>query len=164
LALAAHPQPHRVLDVGCGTGRLLQDLAGRVPDAQLLTGIDPAPGMIAVAHDTVETDRVNLTVGVVETLPYVDASFDLVVSSTSFDHWSDQLAGLRECARVAAPGAHLVLVDQFSRWLAPTMLAGHRDHARTRRRGAALLHIAGFGDVRWHRSYSPIIAAAVATR
>ena len=47
------------------------------------------------------------------TVPYRDGSFDLVVSVTSFDHWSDQLAGLRECHRVLVPGSHLVLVDQF---------------------------------------------------
>jgi ubiquinone/menaquinone biosynthesis C-methylase UbiE len=41
-------------------------------------------------------------------------SFDLVVSVTSFDHWSDQQAGLAECHRVLVPGGRLVLVDQFS--------------------------------------------------
>ena len=49
-----------------------------------------------------------------EQLPYRDGSFDLVVSVTSFDHWSGQLAGLRECHRVLVPGGHLVPADQFS--------------------------------------------------
>jgi ubiquinone/menaquinone biosynthesis C-methylase UbiE len=38
-----------------------------------------------------------------EHLPYADGTFDLVVSTTSFDHWSDQGAGLAECARVMTP-------------------------------------------------------------
>jgi SAM-dependent methyltransferase len=45
----------------------------------------------------------------VEVLPFPEGSFDLVVSTTSFDHWADQRAGLRECARVLAPGGWLVL-------------------------------------------------------
>lgn len=46
--------------------------------------------------------------------------FDLIVSTTSFDHWSDRQAGLVECARVLRPGGRLVLVDELSRWLVPT--------------------------------------------
>jgi ubiquinone/menaquinone biosynthesis C-methylase UbiE len=58
-------------------------------------------------------------------LPWPAATFDLVVSTTSFDHWADQRAGLAECARVLAPGGCLVLADLFS-VLLPTLLAGRR--------------------------------------
>jgi ubiquinone/menaquinone biosynthesis C-methylase UbiE len=47
---------------------------------------------------------VRLEQGVAERLPFADASFDLVVSVLSFDHWSDQELGLAECARVLRPG------------------------------------------------------------
>jgi ubiquinone/menaquinone biosynthesis C-methylase UbiE len=40
LALAQVPAPHRVLDVGCGTGYLLRQLAARAPDAVELAGLD----------------------------------------------------------------------------------------------------------------------------
>ena len=60
-----------------------------------------------------------------------DGSFNLVVSVTSFDHWSDQLAGLRECHRVLVPGSHLVLVDQFSSWLVPTPIFSRSGKAHT---------------------------------
>ena len=42
-----------------------------------------------------------------ERLPFADASFDLVVSAMSFDHWADQELGLAECARVLRPGGSL---------------------------------------------------------
>ena len=62
-----------------------------------------------------------------------------MVSTTSFDHWSDQRAGLAECVRVMRPGGWLVLVDQFSYLLAPSLLAGRRGKARTKRRANRLL-------------------------
>jgi SAM-dependent methyltransferase len=61
--------------------------------------------------------------------PWPAATFDLVVSTTSFDHWADQQAGLAECARVLAPGGCLVLADLFSALLLPTLLAGRRGKA-----------------------------------
>ena len=86
-----------------------------------------------------------------------------MVSTTSFDHWEDQAAGLAECARVLRPGATLVLVDQFSAWLLPTLVGSRRDKARTRARCERLLAAAGFGAPTWHRCYALIINAVVAT-
>jgi ubiquinone/menaquinone biosynthesis C-methylase UbiE len=163
LALSAHPRPRRVIDVGCGTGYLLRSLAARCPEADSLVGIDPAPAMVAAATAGAQDDRLNFTAGVAERLAFPDGSFDLVVSTTSFDHWSDQLAGLRESARVLVPGGHLVLVDQFSGWLVPTLLVGRRGKARTKRRCAHLVEQAGFSSPGWHDVYSVIIKAAVAT-
>ena len=163
LALATRPHPQRILDVGCGTGYLLRSLANRRPDAAELAGIDPAPSMIAVATESAHDDhRLSFSVGVAEQLPYSDDTFDLVVSSTSFDHWSDQEAGLSECARVLQPGGRLVLVDQFSLWLTPTLLVSRRGKARTKRRAGELLTRAGFEGLDWHDLYAVIIKAVTA--
>jgi ubiquinone/menaquinone biosynthesis C-methylase UbiE len=159
---AALPAPRRVLDVGCGTGYLLGLLAARYPDAIELAGIDPAPTMVEVATASSGDGRLRFSAGVAENLPYSDQCFDLVVSTTSFDHWSDQSAGLRECRRVIADGGHLVLVDQFSLWLLPTMMASRRGKARTRGRANALLVQAGFRSVVWHRLYAVLINAVIA--
>jgi ubiquinone/menaquinone biosynthesis C-methylase UbiE len=162
LAVATVASPHRVLDVGCGTGYLLRVLAGRYPGAQELAGIDAAPNMIETARRLTDDERLTFVTGVAEHLPHADASMDLVVSSTSFDHWTDQGAGLAECARVLRPGGHLVLVDQFSRWLIPTLAVSRRGKARTRSRASALLLGAGFDRPEWHHVYAVIINAAVA--
>jgi ubiquinone/menaquinone biosynthesis C-methylase UbiE len=122
IALTRTATPHRILDVGCGTGFLLRQLASRLPEALELAGIDAAAPMIEVARSNARDPRLQFLIGVAEQLPYPDATFDLVVSTTSFDHWPDQQAGLIECARVMTPGAHLVLADQFSAWLVPTCL------------------------------------------
>jgi len=163
LALASAVRPSRILDVGCGTGYLLRRLAGRVPQALELAGIDVAPAMIEAARAMAADSRIRFATGTAEELPYPEQMFDLVVSTTSFDHWADQRAGLAECARVLAPGGHLVLIDQFSAWLVPTLLGGRRSKARTKRRAARLLVQAGFSSPQWHDLYAVIIRAAVAT-
>jgi len=172
VALAVDPAPRRILDVGCGTGMLLRILAQRLGPtaeetaqgtAEELVGIDAAAGMIDTARELADDPRLAFSTGVAEHLPYPDGSFDLVVSTTSFDHWHDQGAGLRESARVLTGGGHLVLTDLFSLWLTPTLVVRGRGHARTRHRATTLLEAAGFRTVTWQRLYQLIIATAVAT-
>jgi ubiquinone/menaquinone biosynthesis C-methylase UbiE len=163
LAVSTHPRPRRVLDVGCGTGYLLGLLATRYPDADELAGVDPAPSMIEVATASAADQRLGFSVAVAERLPHPDDAFDLIVSTTSFDHWSDQQVGLRECARVLSAEGRLVLVDQFSAWLTPTLLVGRRGKARTRRRATEVLQTAGFRSPVWHDLYAVIIKAVTAT-
>ncbi len=165
IALASSGEPSRILDVGCGTGFLLRLLASRLPGAHELVGVDPAPHMVEVAQSGAAHDaRLRVLVGAAERLPFPDASFDLVVSTTSFDHWTDQAAGLRECARVLAPGGWLALTDLFTLWLWPTSLAGGRGRARTRGRAMRLVAAAGFRSAIWHPTYATIISTVTATR
>ena len=159
LALSCAPAPRQILDVGCGTGYLLGQLAARAPQASALAGIDPAPAMIEVATSAATDGRVRFVVGTAERLPWPDQKFDLVVSTTSFDHWADQRAGLAQCARVLAPGGCLVLADLFSVLLLPTLLAGRRGKARTKRRATQLLTAAGLHSPQWHRLYTVLIQA-----
>jgi ubiquinone/menaquinone biosynthesis C-methylase UbiE len=164
LALAQVPGPHRVLDVGCGTGYLLRQLAARAPDAVELAGLDAAAEMVRVARESTDDPRARFQAGTAEHLPEPDDAFDLVVSTTSFDHWADQEAGLMECARVMAPGGRLVLVDQFSPLYLPTLVGSRRGKARTRRRVTRLLAQAGFQSAEWHVLYAVIIGAVTASK
>ncbi len=164
LALARCPAPARVLDVGCGTGMLLRGLAVRLPEAAELSGIDPAAGMIDQARAKSGDPRLTFTQGVAERLPFGDGAFDLVITTTSFDHWADQRAGLAECRRVLAPGGLFVLTDQCSSWLLPTLAGSRSDRARTPLRATRLLAAAGFRSLRWHRLYAVIIRTVTAYR
>jgi ubiquinone/menaquinone biosynthesis C-methylase UbiE len=164
LALTCVPAPSRILDVGCGTGYLLGRLAARAAQAEVLAGIDPAAAMIEAASGAATDERLRFAVGTAERLPWPGASFDLVVSTTSFDHWADQRAGLAQCARVLAPGGCLVLADLFSVLLLPTLLAGRRDKARTKRRATQLVTAAGLHSPQWHRLYAVIIQAVTAIK
>jgi len=153
IALALNPAPRRVLDIGCGTGHLLRELAARLPGAEALVGIDPAPGMIEAARRAAFDSRVAFDSGVAERLPFADGSFDLVVTTTSFDHWTDQRAGLVESARVLVGGGQFVLADLLSLWLLPTILTVRRGRVRTIGRARALLGAVGLHVLGRHRMY-----------
>lgn len=164
LALSRVPAPRRVLDVGCGTGYVLRQLAARLPQTSEFLGVDAASKMIEVARSASPDVRLNFVQGAAERLPAADGAYDLMVSTTSFDHWADQAAGIRECARVLAPGGTLVLTDQFSPLLRPTMLGSRRGKARTRSRATRLITAAGLREPRWHHCYALIIQSVTAVK
>ena len=110
LELAAQevPNPGAILDVGCGTGRLLTAAADQYPGARL-EGVDAAAGMIEQAKAA--GGRANLQVATAERLPFPDLQFDLVFSTMTFHHWADQRQGIAEIARVLKPGGRWLLAD-----------------------------------------------------
>ncbi len=169
VALQAVPDPATVLDVGCGTGALLRTLADQLPAGAELSGVDPAPTMIGVGRAALGAHpRVRLARATAEQLPFQDASFDLVVSTVSFDHWADQPAGLAEIARVLRPWGRLVLVDLFAiGWLRPVAALGRRrDRMHTAAELEAMLADARLALVGWRRIFGlgplPLVPAAVA--
>ena len=106
LAAAAAPAAGRILDVGCGTGRLLADLSASRPGARL-AGLDLAPGMCAAARAA--APGAALLSADAERLPLRSGAFDLLLSTSTFQ-WLPRLEpALRECARVLRPGGRLVL-------------------------------------------------------
>lgn len=101
-------RPGSILDMGCGTGRLLREAAERWPEAHLF-GADPSEGMISQARRL--TPNANFQVSLAETLPLPEGSMDLVLSTASFHHWQDQQEGLRRVAATLRGGGLFVLAD-----------------------------------------------------
>lgn len=101
----------RVLDIGTGTGRLLELLA---PRASSVLGVDASPKMLALARARI-SDRglANCAVRQADMyrLPFADAAFDLVAMAMVLHYAADVPAALAEAARVLAPGGALLLLD-----------------------------------------------------
>lgn len=97
----------RVLDVACGTGVLGREVASRVGSAGGVTGIDPNPGMDAVAKRI--APAVEWREGVAESLPFPDRTFDAVVSQFGLMFFTNRRQALREMLRVLKPGGRLVV-------------------------------------------------------
>jgi ubiquinone/menaquinone biosynthesis C-methylase UbiE len=95
----------RVLDVGCGTGVLAREAEARVGATGFVAGIDPDPGMLAVADRL--APRIEWRRGTAEALPYPDHSFDVVLSQFGLMFFSDRSLALREMLRVLVPGGTL---------------------------------------------------------
>jgi ubiquinone/menaquinone biosynthesis C-methylase UbiE len=103
-----------VLEIGCGTGSLLLQLAATRPGLELV-GLDPDPKALARARRKCERRglRVQLDAGFADALPYPAAHFDRVFSSFMFHHLDAPVkrSTLTEVRRVLRPGGSLHLLD-----------------------------------------------------
>jgi ubiquinone/menaquinone biosynthesis C-methylase UbiE len=105
----------RVLDVGTGTGRMLQLFADR---AERAVGLDTSHSMLSVARANLERAAVasgasnwELRQGDVHSPPLEAASFDLVVIHQVLHYLDDPARALAEASRLVAPGGRLLVVD-----------------------------------------------------
>ena len=99
----------RVLDVGCGTGRLLERLTAAHPQARCV-GVDPSPEMLAIARGRLPRSA-GLALGWAERLPFADESFDIVVSCSMLHCFHQPQDATREMARVLRPGGQWLIAD-----------------------------------------------------
>ncbi len=127
LSLLPHAGLGRVLDIGTGTGRLLELLGYR---ASAATGIDASRAMLALARARLAglaLPNCAVRLGDMYRLPFADAAFDLVVLQMVLHYAEDPAAVLAEAARVLAPGGRLVVIDLAAYGAAPRARAlAHR--------------------------------------
>ena len=114
IEIAAPAGGEKVLDVGCGTGRLTFGAVERAPGAEL-HGIDASPEMIEVARKKARRKKADIAfqVAVIERLPFADGEFDVALSGFMLHHLPDEVkkSGIAEVARVLKPGGRFVAVD-----------------------------------------------------
>jgi arsenite methyltransferase len=151
------------LDVGCGTGFPLIELAERLGHRAHVHGIDPWSGGLKRAAEKIAsrgTPNVTLHEGSASAMPFADATFDLIVSNLGVNNFDDRVAAIRECRRVAKPGATLALTtnlqghmrefyDVFAEVVrddakASTRLREHIEHRATVDDIAEMLETGGF--------------------
>jgi SAM-dependent methyltransferase len=97
----------KLLDVACGTGILARAALARVSPGGSVSGLDLNPGMLAVA--TKLEPGIAWRQGMAESLPYPDASFDVVVSQFGLMFFTDRLKAVSEMRRVLTQGGRLAV-------------------------------------------------------
>jgi ubiquinone/menaquinone biosynthesis C-methylase UbiE len=129
--IAAERPYHRVLDLGTGTGRMLQLLAADPDRIERAIGLDTSHSMLAVARanlERAELRHIDLRQGDVYSPPFDRGEFDLVVLHQVLHFLDDPARAVREAARLVAPDGRLLIVD-----FAPHTLEFLRtDHAHRR--------------------------------
>lgn len=109
--LGLKPQD-RVLDLGCGTGRVAIDIAKKI--GSQVVGMDAAPRMIEICRRKAkDLNNIKFDVEVAESLPYPDNYFDAAVSTFFYHHINYELKikSLKEARRVLKGAGRLVIVD-----------------------------------------------------
>ena len=146
----------RLLDIGCGTGSLLQAISQKHPSVNLI-GLDISREMLKVACNK-QIYRCNLISGQSQFLPFHSHSFDVVVSCNAFHYWRNPEACLREIARVLKPQGRIVITDWCDDYIACKICdlflrMFNRAHFKTYRKDACerLLRDTGYGNVRVER-------------
>jgi SAM-dependent methyltransferase len=151
------PRGARILDAGCGSGRVLDELA-RFGD---VVGVDLSPSAVAAAwargHSVAKAR--------VEELPFDDATFDLVTCLDVIEHTPDDAVTLASLRRVCKPGGWLlVTVPAYQALWSRHDVANH--HYRRYSRGALRTAAAagGWSVIRMTSFNSLLLAPAAAVR
>lgn len=112
IAELLNPAPNSsLLDVGCGSGILIQKLLSLNRNMKLY-GLDITPKMVEVAKKKFKEDlNIEITLGSAIKMPYEDNSFDYVTCASSFHHHPDPLRSVKEMVRVLKPGGKLLILD-----------------------------------------------------
>jgi ArsR family transcriptional regulator len=100
-----------LLDLGTGTGRMLQLLG---PRAGRAVGLDASHAMLSVARANLEKaglNRAELRQGDVYAPPFARGTFDLVVVHQVLHYLDDPARALREAGKLLAPGGRILIVD-----------------------------------------------------
>jgi ubiquinone/menaquinone biosynthesis C-methylase UbiE len=101
-----------VLEVGFGPGSVIDRLTA-IATAGQVAGIDPSSEMVQQARarnaTAIQSGRVDLRQGSVESLPFRENTFDKAMAVNSMQVWPSAVAGLQEIRRVLKPGGKIAL-------------------------------------------------------
>ena len=107
----------RVLDVGCGTGYTTSGVLCR-RDVCEVVGLDMNPVQLKRAVKNLRSEKARLSIsrGDAENLPFVDDSFDAVLSVGAIEYFPDPEKVMKELARVANPNGSIIVCGPESAW------------------------------------------------
>ena len=123
LSLIQFQKGWKVLDLGSGAGIDVFMAAKRVGETGHVTGLDMTDEMLARANANAETGgfkNVSFVKGEIESMPFEDNTFDLVISNCVINLVPDKAQAYREIRRVLKPGGHFAIADMATRGDMPT--------------------------------------------
>ncbi|MDT3680358.1 MAG: methyltransferase domain-containing protein [Burkholderiaceae bacterium] len=110
LETAALRPGERILDVACGTGVVARLARQRVGEGGAAAGLDPHPGMLAVARSAASPKlAIDWYEAGAEAMPLAEGAFDVVLCQLGLQFIANKLGALREMRRVLAPDGRLAL-------------------------------------------------------
>ncbi len=99
-----------ILDIGCGTGSLLEKLLKQKPKVRAF-GLDLSENMLEVAKEKLPKN-VELVYGEAEALPYDNKKFEVVIMIDSFGFFVNPEQAITEAYRILKPGGKLIIADK----------------------------------------------------
>lgn len=100
-----------VLDMGCGTGAILEKISKENPKA-FLFGLDLSENMIAEAKKK-NIPKAQYVIGDAENLPYENEKFDVVICNQSFHHYPNPQKAFNEAYRVLKKSGIFIVCDMY---------------------------------------------------
>lgn len=150
-----------VLEVGCGPGRAVAEMAAR---GARVTGVDPSEAMISQARrrntHTISSGQVQLLVGEVTSIDLPNETFDAVLAVHTIYFWPDLGSALRELRRLLRPGGRICIGFRPAERELPRRLDPEVYRGPTSDQLATALHDAGFADVSFEDLSSAVVVVA----
>lgn len=157
---------YTILDVGCGTGEILNKIASYDTNVKLF-GLDISPCMIKMAKKN-KLKKINYICGDSEKIPFKDNTFDILITSESFHHYPNPQKVIKEFKRVLKHNGELILCDMYRPIIIRNIMNIAFKFTNTgdvkiynKKEIIKLLNDNNYQNIVWENSYSSFICEAI---
>ena len=125
----AFEKPAKALDVGSRMGEFTARIKKALPEGSAVIGLDCCQETVNQANQKFADEGIQFVAGQGESIPFEDASFDLVALSNTLHHIKEYEKVLQEMQRVLKPGGILMVNEMFSDDQNPAQITHYLQHS-----------------------------------